>query len=71
MARDLDVARGAVELSEVAIELLQSVARPIVIGRAVKPLTDVAPDNRDYGVMLPYARCITCCLPPAHRHCWS
>ena len=38
-----------------AIELLESVARPIVIGRAVKPLTDVAPDNRDYGVMLPYA----------------
>ena len=55
MARDLDVARGAVELSAVAIELLQSVARPIVIGKAVKPLTDVAPDNRDYGVMLPYA----------------
>jgi hydrogenase maturation protein HypF len=55
MARDLEVARSTVELSPEAIELLQSVARPIVLGRALVSLPGVAPDNRDYGVMLPYA----------------
>ncbi|MBA2303056.1 MAG: carbamoyltransferase HypF, partial [Acidobacteria bacterium] len=55
MARDLDVARRAVHLSDEAIALLESIARPIVLARAVESLPDVAPDNCEYGVMLPYA----------------
>ncbi len=55
MARDLETARRVVDLPDVAVALLESVARPIVIGRARVELPDVAPDNRDLGVMLPYA----------------
>ncbi len=63
MARDLAAAREVIELADAdvgahadaAIELLTSVARPIVLGRAKVTLAGVAPDNHDLGVMLPYA----------------
>jgi hydrogenase maturation protein HypF len=54
MARDLDVARALVEVDAEAEALLTSVARPIVLARARRTLDDVAPDNRELGVMLPY-----------------
>jgi hydrogenase maturation protein HypF len=58
MARDLDVAHDLVELSSAAEELLQSSARPIVLAPAKFPLArvapDVAPENNELGVMLPY-----------------
>jgi hydrogenase maturation protein HypF len=54
MARDLDVARTLVELSAESERMLLSVARPIVLGEARAHLADVAPENNDLGVMLPY-----------------
>jgi hydrogenase maturation protein HypF len=57
MARDLDVARRLVELSEAAEFLLTSSARPIVLAskaRIGKVAPEVAPDNSELGVMLPY-----------------
>jgi hydrogenase maturation protein HypF len=54
MARDLEVARGLVELSPAAEALLTSSARPIVLAPARQELEGVAPENRDLGVMLPY-----------------
>ena len=54
MARDLEVARGLVELSEQAETLLMSVARPIVLAPAKTELSGVAPENSELGVMLPY-----------------
>lgn len=53
MARDLEVARGLVELSEEAEAMLSSPARPIVLARAKGILPGVAPENGDLGVMLP------------------
>jgi hydrogenase maturation protein HypF len=55
MARDLDLARAIVELSKVGERLLASIARPIVLAPARVTLPDVAPDNPELGVMLPYA----------------
>jgi hydrogenase maturation protein HypF len=55
MARDLGVARQVVELGEAAETLLLSNARPVVLTPARVELPGVAPDNRDVGVMLPYA----------------
>jgi len=55
MARDLAAACALVELSPEAEELLTSPARPIVLAPARRELPGVAPDNRDVGVMLPYA----------------
>jgi hydrogenase maturation protein HypF len=55
MARDLGVARAVVELDGKAEALLTSVARPIVLAPARRALAGVAPDNRELGVMLPYA----------------
>ncbi len=55
MARDLATAQAAVQLPESALALLQSSARPIVLGPAAVELPDVAPDNHELGVMLPYA----------------
>lgn len=55
MARDLDAARGLVELAGGAEALLTSLARPIVLAPALAELPGVAPDNPDLGVMLPYA----------------
>jgi len=54
MAADIDVARKLVELMPEAEELLMSVARPIVLATAKVQLPEVAPDNDELGVMLPY-----------------
>ncbi len=54
MARDLEVARNLVELSDEAEVLLVSAARPIVLAPAKAELPGVAPDNNELGVMLPY-----------------
>jgi len=54
IARDIDVVRSLVELSEEAARLLMSIARPIVIAPAKVNLAGVAPDNSELGVMLPY-----------------
>ncbi|MGI9074396.1 MAG: carbamoyltransferase HypF [Bryobacteraceae bacterium] len=55
MVRDLEVARTVVELSRDAEALLTSVARPILLARTRVQLPEVAPDNDELGVMLPYA----------------
>lgn len=55
MVRDLETARSIVDLSEAAEELLHSPARPIVVAPANMELPQVAPGNRELGVMLPYA----------------
>ncbi len=55
MARDLDIAKSAVHLSDVALSLLESIGRPIVLAKAARRLSEVAPDNSELGVMLPYA----------------
>ncbi|MEY2395365.1 MAG: hydrogenase maturation protein HypF, partial [Acidobacteriaceae bacterium] len=54
MAADIAVARSLVELTPKAEELLTSVARPIVLALAKAELSEVAPDNDELGVMLPY-----------------
>ena len=54
MVRDLDVAHSLVQLSEKAVELLTSVARPIVLAPAKVNLEGVAPDNAELGLMLAY-----------------
>jgi len=55
MPRDLALARKLIELDAEAERLLASTARPIVLGLARRCLEGVAPDNREYGVVLPYA----------------
>ena len=54
MAKDIALARSVVELGSDAEALLQSVARPIVLARAKIDLPEVAPENDELGVMLPY-----------------
>ena len=58
MTRDLDVARCLIDLSPEAEKLLQSSARPIVLAPAKTNLdkvpAQVAPENNELGVMLPY-----------------
>ncbi len=54
MVNDVAAARDLVELSADAEALLTSVARPIVLALAKAELPEVAPDNRELGVMLPY-----------------
>jgi hydrogenase maturation protein HypF len=54
MARNLDVARDAMDVSAETEELLTSTAAPIVIAPAKSTLPAVAPDNHELGVMLPY-----------------
>jgi len=54
MARDLEVARSLVELSPQAQVLLTSSARPILLARGLVELAEVAPNNGELGVMLPY-----------------
>ncbi len=54
MVRDAAAARQLVELSPAAEKLLASMERPIVIAPAKIDLGGIAPDNHDYGVMLPY-----------------
>src|ERR1700680_4835388 len=61
MSRDLEVAHNLVELSETAELLLTSTARPIVLAPkaregegAPEVAPEVAPNNSELGVMLPY-----------------
>lgn len=54
MTKDINTARTLVELSSEAEALLISVARPIVLAPAKVELPEVAPENNDLGVMLPY-----------------
>lgn len=54
MVSDVQTARLLVELSPEAETLLASVARPIVLARAKVEFAGIAPDNGEFGVMLPY-----------------
>jgi hydrogenase maturation protein HypF len=54
MARDLAVARALIDLSPAAEALLTGAERPIVLAPARVEFPEVAPGNRDLGVMLPY-----------------
>jgi hydrogenase maturation protein HypF len=54
MAKNMEVARQLVKLSADAAMLLSSTARPIVLAPARVELPEIAPDNHDLGVMLPY-----------------
>jgi hydrogenase maturation protein HypF len=54
MAKNLEVARSLIEVSADSEALLTSAARPIVIAPARVNLHEVAPDNSELGVMLPY-----------------
>jgi hydrogenase maturation protein HypF len=54
MAKNMALARTLVDLSPEAESLLTSVARPIVIAPAKVQFAEVAPDNNELGVMLPY-----------------
>jgi len=55
MACDLAAARQAIALDAHAEALLSSVERPIVLAPARRVFEGVAPENRELGVMLPYA----------------
>jgi hydrogenase maturation protein HypF len=55
MARDLDTARRFVDLSASAEQMLLSPGRPIVLAPASIELPGVAPENHEFGIMLPYA----------------
>jgi len=54
MVSDLERARSLVELSSEAEALMISIARPIVLAPAKVDLPEVAPDNSELGIMLPY-----------------
>lgn len=54
MAKNLEIARGIVALTDESERLLTGVARPIVLASAKVELPEVAPDNSELGVMLPY-----------------
>jgi hydrogenase maturation protein HypF len=54
MVRDIETARSLVDLSFESEVLLTSTARPIVLAPAKLELAEVAPDNHELGVMLPY-----------------
>ncbi|HMI59063.1 MAG TPA: carbamoyltransferase HypF, partial [Gemmatimonadaceae bacterium] len=54
MARDLDTARLAVDLSAESEQLLCSLARPIVLAPSRVERAHVAPRTWEMGVMLPY-----------------
>jgi hydrogenase maturation protein HypF len=55
MARNLEAARAVADLDEEAESLLTSMARPIVLAPKKTDLAGVAPENDEFGVMLPYA----------------
>jgi hydrogenase maturation protein HypF len=55
MVKDLETARRLVQLSADAEALLTSIARPIVLAPKKLELVNVAPENDELGVMLPYA----------------
>ncbi|WP_035358995.1 carbamoyltransferase HypF [Edaphobacter aggregans] len=54
MTKDLETACDLVQLTRDAEELLTSVARPIVLAPKRLELAEVAPENSELGVMLPY-----------------
>lgn len=54
MVKSASVAREIVELNADSETLLKSTERPIVLAPARVNLADVAPDNDELGVMLPY-----------------
>lgn len=54
MVEHVEDACRLAELSPEALELLTSIARPIVLAPAKMELAGVAPDNRELGIMLPY-----------------
>lgn len=54
MVKDIETAKTLIDISAEEEELLTSPARPIVLARARRLLSGVAPDNSDLGVMLPY-----------------
>ena len=54
MVKDVAAARDLVELTADGEALLTSGARPILLARAKIELAEVAPDNRELGIMLPY-----------------
>jgi hydrogenase maturation protein HypF len=54
MVRDHGVARRLTRVSDAAEALLTSAARPIVLLSAREAWPDVAPDNDELGLMLPY-----------------
>ena len=54
MVRDVTVADSLVELTEPVRDLLESVARPVVLAPARMLLPGVAPDSDELGLMLPY-----------------
>lgn len=54
MVKDVDAARRLAECSPEEEKLLTSAARPIVLIPARALLPEVAPDNRELGIMLPY-----------------
>lgn len=55
MVRNIEITRRLLHLSAEGEVLMESPARPIVLAQARVELPDVAPDNSDLGVMLPYA----------------
>ena len=54
MLKDPEVTRTVVDLSPESEKLLNSAPRPIVLAPAKMDLPGVAPDNDEFGVMLPY-----------------
>jgi len=54
MVERVGEAQALADLSPEAVELLTSIARPIVLGPAKVELAGIAPDNRELGIMLPY-----------------
>jgi hydrogenase maturation protein HypF len=54
MVKNLEVAREVVDLTSESEALLNSVARPIVLVPARVAWPEVAPENDELGVMLPY-----------------
>ena len=55
MARDLATARSLIVTDDAVEALLASSARPIVLAEARAHFAEVAPHNRELGVMLPFA----------------
>jgi len=54
MVKNIEAARSLVDLGPQAEALINSVPRPIVLAPAKIELPGVAPDNDEFGVMLPY-----------------
>ncbi len=72
MVHDLASARELVELDPRGRSAVTSIERPIVLGPARVELEGVAPENRDYGVMLPYTPLAARALRArSAATCWS